>query len=409
MTQICIEIFSQGEELLIGQTVDTNSAWLSEQLVALGFTVKRHTTVGDNLSDLVQLLQEIAVRADVCICSGGLGPTSDDLTAEAVAIAFDLPLEFDAEAYAQIRAFFERRKRTMPETNRKQALFPRGAMRIDNAWGTAPGFAVQIESCWFSFVPGVPSEMRHLFEETIKPRLLEVYPVSPSQRVTLKTIGIGESAIQEQIAGIVLPDAVQLGFRTSEEDNQTKLVFPADFPENERNALVRQFEQALDDAVFALDEPGKSSGNLVTVLGEILLREHQTLSVLETLSQGLIAAKCVGQPWLIQSIYQQNWRAYCEQYKITQMDLEVSGITQQLAETERQRSGADYSLAQCYEGELAALQDKDGAVTIHTALATETATYIQTHTVAGTLRRKQNQAALMALDLLRRFLQQKLS
>ena len=115
-----MEIFSQGEEIVTGQIVGTNAAWLSQKAVACGFTVTRHTTVGDNLDDLIALLQEISQRADCCICTGGLGPTSDDLTAEAVAYAFDLPLEFDDIAFAQIRRFFCAQKpndaRIKPET-----------------------------------------------------------------------------------------------------------------------------------------------------------------------------------------------------------------------------------------------------------------------------------------------------
>ena len=151
-----LEIFSQGEEIVTGQTVDTNAAWLSQKAVACGFTVTRHTAVGDKLGDLIVLLQDIAQRADCCICTGGLGPTSDDLTAEAVASAFNLPLEFDEFAFEQINRFFAHRNRTMPESNRKQAMLPQGAVRIDNEWGTAPGFSLDFGRCWFVFLPGVP-------------------------------------------------------------------------------------------------------------------------------------------------------------------------------------------------------------------------------------------------------------
>ncbi|MDD1628033.1 MAG: competence/damage-inducible protein A, partial [Methylococcaceae bacterium] len=158
-----LEIFSQGEEIVTGQTVDTNAAWLSQQAVDCGFTVMRHTAVGDKLNDLIVLLQDISQRADCCICTGGLGPTSDDLTAEAVACAFNLPLEFDEIAFEQISRFFTHRNKTMPESNRKQALLPHGAERIDNEWGTAPGFSLHHGRCWFAFLPGVPMEMKHLF------------------------------------------------------------------------------------------------------------------------------------------------------------------------------------------------------------------------------------------------------
>lgn len=404
---VCVEIFSQGEELLIGQTVDTNAAWLSERLVALGFKVTRHSTVGDCLDDLVQLLKEIAARADCCICTGGLGPTGDDLTAEAVALAFDLPLEFDPIAYAQISAFFECRNRIMPVSNRKQALLPEGSMRIDNAWGTAPGFVVQQGRCRFVFLPGVPSEMKHLFNDTIKPLLMQNYTVQPSQRVTLKTIGIGESAIQEKIASIALPESVQLGFRTGEEENQTKLVFPYAYPQAEKISLIKQFEAALGDYVFSIEGLDQTSGDLVDELGKILQARQQTLSVLETLSQGLIAAKCVGRPWLLQSAYRKNWQGFLNDFGLPQDNLAFPTIAEQLAKLERRRSGAHFALVQLYDGNSAELHDKDQPVTLYNALATEQATHLQIISVAGTVRRKQNQAALMALDLLRRFLQNK--
>ena len=142
------EIFSQGEEIITGDTVDSNAAWLSQRLVELGFKVRRHTAVGDDLDDLLSLFQEIAERADCCICTGGLGPTIDDLTAEAVSIASQQVLQFDAEAYAQIQQYYACRDRPMPAANRKQAMLPDGAQRIDNAIGTAPGFAMQFKlSC----------------------------------------------------------------------------------------------------------------------------------------------------------------------------------------------------------------------------------------------------------------------
>ncbi|MGZ4991244.1 MAG: competence/damage-inducible protein A, partial [Methylobacter sp.] len=226
-----LEIFSQGEEVVTGQTVDTNAAWLSEQVVSMGFSVTRHTVVGDKLDDLISLLREISIRADCCICTGGLGPTSDDLTAEAVAKAFDLPLEFDAVAFEQIKRFFTLRNRAMPESNRKQAMFPKGAERIDNTWGTAPGFSLKAGRCWFAFVPGVPMEMRHLFLESIQPTLASRFLLRPGKLITIKTLGIGESAIQEVISAIEIPAQVQLGFRASPDDVQTKLLFPPDYPE----------------------------------------------------------------------------------------------------------------------------------------------------------------------------------
>ncbi|MFI3135776.1 MAG: molybdopterin-binding protein [Methylococcaceae bacterium] len=400
---VTVEIFSQGEEIITGQTVDTNSAWLSERLVRMGFKVTRHTAVGDELNDLTALLQEIAQRADCCLCTGGLGPTSDDLTAEAVAKAFALPLAFDPVAFAHIQAFFTRRDRPMPASNRKQAMLPQGALRIDNALGTAPGFALRYGRCWFAFMPGVPSEMRHLFDTTIQPYLQQHFTVQPSHLITLKTIGIGESALQELIEGIPIPDAVQLGFRAGIEDVQTKLLFPHAYPNSDKTRLVAQFSAQLGDFVFAIDGLEQATGDLVEVIAEMLAVTHQTVAVLESLSQGLIAAKCIGQSWLIQSLYQQSLARLAAQFGLPLNSADLMATALQLAQAVRQHSGADFALVQLAVVDV----NQDQPTVIYTVLATEQGAYPQSLTVSGNLNRKQNQAALMALDLLRRFLQNK--
>ncbi|NJD06573.1 MAG: competence/damage-inducible protein A, partial [Methylococcaceae bacterium] len=126
------EILSQGEELLHGDIADTNAAWLSQCLVRLGFDVVRHTAVGDRLDDLMNLLREIAGRSSLCLSTGGLGPTCDDLTAEAFAQAFGRPLKLDTVALAQIEHRYQRLGRAMPASNRRQALLPEGTERLDN-------------------------------------------------------------------------------------------------------------------------------------------------------------------------------------------------------------------------------------------------------------------------------------
>jgi competence/damage-inducible protein CinA-like protein len=249
-----IEIFSQGEEVVTGQVADTNAAWLSQQLVTMGFTITRHSAVGDNLTDLILLLQEIAQRRpDCCICTGGLGPTCDDLTAEAVATAFGLPLEFDQVAFAQIGDFYQRRNKVMPEVNRKQAMLPQSATRIDNTVGTAPGFCFSYQDCFFVFLPGVPSEMQYLFTETVVAELKKRFSPNPSRLVMIKTRDIGESQLQEKMNQLSLPESVQLGFRAALGEVHTKLLFPPHYPVAEATALVTQVVQKIGTAVFSVE------------------------------------------------------------------------------------------------------------------------------------------------------------
>jgi len=393
-----IEIFSQGEELIRGQIVDSNAAWLSEQLAGMGLPVRRHSTVGDNMDDLTSLLQEIARRADCCICTGGLGPTVDDLTAEAVATAFNLPLEFDSVAYNQIAAWFQRRKRPMPGSNRKQAMLPRGATRLDNHWGTAPGFALQQGRCWFAFVPGVPYEMRQLFREAILPELQSRYPYTPEKLVAIKTVGIGESDLQQRLAGIDFTGQVQLGFRTGSDAIETKLLFPPDYPDTGVEAFTRQVVQQLGDVVFHVQGANGETGTLVTVIASLLRKRHKTLALIETLSHGLLASKCLGQDWLRASLVipgQESGRQHEEQ------------AAARLAAIVREQGRTDYILLQLCLDSDQSLADEKSAATLENILYVDNEPiYRQQIRVSGALQRKQNQAAILALDFIRRSLQQ---
>lgn len=406
-----LEIFSQGEEIVTGQTVDTNATWLSEQAVQLGFTVARHTAVGDKLGDLIGLLREIAARADCCICTGGLGPTSDDLTAEAVAAAFDLPLAFDPVAYERIGRYFKNRQRPMPESNRKQALLPKGAIRLDNDFGTAPGFAVQAGRCWFAFLPGVPSEMRPMFAEGVKPLLDARFTLAPSRLVTIKTLGIGESDIQQSIGDIAMPERVELGFRAGPEEVQTKLLFPADYPEADMAALTHMIAERLSPRfVFGIDGLNEKTGNLASVVGRLMRDAGKTLAVAETASQGLLAAKCLGCDWLSSTVFERSPEALAGRFGVAIDFGDPGNAAHALANALWAQGRADFALVQLYSGDAGQFFDKDQSVVLHTALVhnsgSERARYrADIRNLSGDAARKQNQAALFGLDLLRRHLQ----
>ena len=401
-----LEIFSQGEEVVTGQTVDTNAAWLSERAVNLGFTVTRHTAVGDKLDDLVTLLKEISIRADCCLCTGGLGPTSDDLTSEAVSKAFGLPLEFDGFAFEQIQRFFTLRNRIMPESNRKQAMLPKTAVRIDNAWGTAPGFSLQAGRCWFAFVPGVPTEMRHLFLESVLPRLTDRFLLQPNKLITFRTFGLGESAIQQYISTIEIPDQVQLGFRAGSDDVQTKLLFPYNYSEASLTALTDKVAAKLGDHVFSIDGLGQG-GDLVFTVDQLMAAGKHTLAVVETASQGLLAAKCIGRQWLLETRYEHSLEKLGQKLAVTVNTNDLPATAQGIASEIQKNSAADWVLVQLCAGDNQTFHDKDQAIILYNTLLTQDGFLQTTGSVAGPIERKQNQAALLALDLLRRYLQHK--
>lgn len=403
-----IEILSQGEELLTGQVIDTNAGWLSDELVRMGLTITRHTTVGDDNGDLVAVLKEIAARADGCLCTGGLGPTVDDLTAEAVAEAFALPLKLDTTALAQIEGFFEHRGQPMPASNRKQALLPTTATRLDNLWGTAPGFSLEYGGCWFGFMPGVPNEMKKIFNHTIRPVFLQRFPEQPKSLVIINTLGLGESDLQDRIQAIAIPKEVRLGFLTAPEGNQIKLLFDAGFPKSRAQGLIADFKKELGASVFSVIDDRSYKQTIYHVVGEQLTHKGLTLAVLETLSQGEMASQCLGQSWLLSAMYCQDFMQLAHFVGIDYLAKDTGKAWCQLAEKSaervRRKAKSDYGLAQlCFNKQV---DGQPTRVAIYTAVVTATTAVSFIDQVGGPMRRQQRQSALKAFDRLRIFLQE---
>jgi competence/damage-inducible protein CinA-like protein len=199
------EIIAIGSELLLGETIDTNSAYLARNLAAAGVSVFRKCVVGDNLQRIAANIGESLDRADLVICTGGLGPTVDDVTREAVALATGRPLEFRQDLMEQIAARFAAFQRPMSESNRRQAFVPQGARAIENPRGTAPSFIVEEVRGTIIVLPGVPHEMRFLFENAVLPYLRDERGVSEMILVqTLHAAGLGESVIGERIADLMV-------------------------------------------------------------------------------------------------------------------------------------------------------------------------------------------------------------
>jgi len=198
-------ILSIGDELVLGQTVDTNSAWLSQQLSAVGFAVAAHLTVADDQRAIEQAIEESVGRCDVLLISGGIGPTEDDLTRQALAAVMNVPLELDERWLAQLRKFFDRLGRSMPEGNKIQAMIPRGTTMIFNHAGTAAGIDATYVSgdqktvCRVFVMPGVPKEMKSMFTRDVLPHARQMGGGAVILSRTLHTFGSGESAVAEKI------------------------------------------------------------------------------------------------------------------------------------------------------------------------------------------------------------------
>lgn len=206
------ELIAIGSELLLGETIDTNSAYLAQQLAGIGTGLFRKTVVGDNLDRIAATIAEALGRADLLICTGGLGPTVDDMTREAVAQALGRPLEFHQHLLDQIAARFRSFGREMSPSNRRQAYVPQGARIVENPCGTAPSFIVEDARGTVVVLPGVPSEMRYLWENAILPYLRDERGQTGIILVrTLHAAGLSESRIGELVADLMAQDNPTLG------------------------------------------------------------------------------------------------------------------------------------------------------------------------------------------------------
>lgn len=214
-----IELLTVGDELLDGTVVDTNGHHIAGALHARGFTLARAIRLPDRIEPLVEEILAIAARADICICTGGLGPTDDDLTLDALAHAARADRHHDPRAWEQIVRVYG--DRTPPESNRRQAAIPEGARCLYTEVGTAPGVELQIDRCRFFAFPGVPSEMRWFVERYLLPALS--VDANPTQMRTLRFVGLGESDLAERITAAALPPTVEISYLTRSPENHVRL------------------------------------------------------------------------------------------------------------------------------------------------------------------------------------------
>jgi len=284
------EILTIGDELLRGEIVDSNKGLLAERLLRLDVETRFQSSVRDDPADMEDALRRAARRADVVLVSGGLGPTRDDLTIDVLARAFDRTLVLHEPSLAAIRAFFARLGREMAEVNAKQAWIPEGAEALPNPIGTAPGCLLVAGEVPIFCLPGVPRELERMLDEQVLPRL-EARRVGRAvvRARILRTFGMGESNLEEALAGVAQDGAVTLGFRTAFPDNLLRpLARAATVAEAEAklDAVCAAIRERLGALVYAEgDEP------LEAVAGRLLRERGMTLAVAESCTGGLLAER----------------------------------------------------------------------------------------------------------------------
>ncbi|APM69585.1 nicotinamide mononucleotide deamidase-related protein YfaY [Klebsiella pneumoniae] len=279
-----VEMLSTGDEVLHGQIVDTNAAWLADFFFNQGLPLTRRNTVGDNLDALVAILRERSEQADVLIVNGGLGPTSDDLSALAAATAKGEGLILHPEWLETMTRFFAERGRPMAESNRKQAEIPASAEMINNPVGTACGFAIQLNRCLMFFTPGVPSEFKVMVEQEILPRLRQRFTLpDPPVCLRLTTFGRSESELAQSLNPLTLPPGVVMGYRSSMPIIELKLTGPA----NQRDAMLALWPEVRKVAGDSLIFEGTEG--LPAQIARCLQERQLSLTLSEQFTSGLLA------------------------------------------------------------------------------------------------------------------------
>lgn len=289
--RIKIEMLSTGDEVLYGQIVDTNAAWLSDFLFAEGITITSRHTVGDDLLTLVETLQERSLHNDILIVNGGLGPTSDDLSAQAAAQANNESLILHEEWLKTLERYFLNRGRVMPATNIKQAMLPQSATLIDNPIGTACGFKMQLNHCLLFFTPGVPSEFKAMVRNSILSEIKANYPITESKLCyRLTTMGRTESDLGQAIETTVkLPDSITVGYRAAMPIIELKLTGPESKKSEMDNIWQKIKAIVADNLLYEGVVINQGESGLAQVVSKLLNQSKQSIVVIEQQSAGMVS------------------------------------------------------------------------------------------------------------------------
>ncbi|MEX2380385.1 MAG: CinA family nicotinamide mononucleotide deamidase-related protein, partial [Vicingaceae bacterium] len=284
------EIITIGDEILIGQTIDTNSAWMAKQLNAIGVDVGQITSIRDARPNILESLDEATKRADIIIMTGGLGPTRDDITKKVLCEYFDTELVQDPEVLARIENYFKSRGREVLESNRQQADLPKACTILDNFVGTASGMWFEKEGKVFISMPGVPYEMKHLLENQVLPRLKKKFKFPHIFHHTIMTEGIGESFLAELVKhweDSLTEEGIKIAYLPSPGVVKVRLtVFGDDLKEIQAKVLrkAKEFESLVPNYVF-----GQNDQSAEEAIATLLKNSGKTVVTAESCTGGYLA------------------------------------------------------------------------------------------------------------------------
>lgn len=404
------EIVAIGTELLLGQIIDTNSAYLAQQMASIGLNLYYKTVIGDNPARMKEVIAAAHQRSDIVITTGGIGPTADDVTREVVAEVMGVELEFQPNLMEQIENIFKKAGFTMGPSNRKQAFIPAGALPIENPRGTAPGFVVQDSNGMIICLPGVPHEMQYLMEHTVIPYLKKNIDVPGLIKYkVLKTCGIGESRVNDLISDLMEKGSnPTIGLLAGLGQVRIRIAAKA-ATEEEANGLIQKTE---DDIRLKVGEFifGTEEDTLEAIVCQLLRDKGLTLALAETSSGGHLcqmlslvphSSGCFKEGYVLHSGEAQN-HFLGEQEGI--WDGDHGEKTIKLATMARVHGKADIGL-----GILGYIKAEDdlssrSLPSTYIALADHAKSLLREYRFGWNLEGIQLRSCIMALDLIRRYL-----
>jgi nicotinamide-nucleotide amidase len=357
-----IELINTGSELLLGRILNTHQQWLCRRLSDLGYSVDRQAAVPDTATDIQQSVREALGRADLVIVTGGLGPTSDDLTRDLIAQLLGKQLVLDEAVFTGIKRFFAERKRPMPANNEVQAMVPEGAMVLPNPFGTAPGLAMPVapnpyrvgsSKSWLVMLPGPPRELRPMFDTTVKPLLLREFPLAEDFVCrTLRMSGVGESALQERVAPpltALVAAGLEVGYCAHVGQVDVRLIARGPAAASRAREAEAVVMSLLGEFVYGYDDD-----EMAAVILRLLADRKQTLALAESCTGGHIANQITNVSGA-SAVFPGSYVTYSNAAKQSNLGVRAetlaaqgavsAAVAREMAEGARARLGADFALA----------------------------------------------------------------
>ena len=355
-------LINTGTELMLGRVLNTHQQWLCRQLADLGYTVSRQLALPDTAQEIVQAIRQALAEADLIVTTGGLGPTSDDVTRDLIAQTLGRKLREDPAVLANLQAFFATRRRRIPDRVRLQAQVPEGALVLPNLHGTAPGLAIEVSPnlarpghhpAWIVMLPGPPRELRPMFLDTVVPLLRRVLPPPEAFACrTLSSLGLGESLVEERLCAALeksLADGLELGYCARPGQVDVRLVCRGPNAETTVRAAQEIVRIELGEHIYSDGEQ-----ELEEVVLRLLTARGQTLALAESCTGGLLAHRLTNVPGasavLLAGLVSYSNQAKREFLGVDAETLARHGavsepVAREMAEGARGKTGADYALA----------------------------------------------------------------